>query len=270
MNLTQLPSPGLKFWHTQEVWYGDQDKLSVYYRTSSTSSWILLATYTGNIPDWTLDSIPLPNPSADYSLCFEGNAKYGYGVCIDDVEISSPYPDTLHIQSSVVMNAQSVCFDALQYISVAGNSEIFMVQPGGSARFIAGQSIRFFPGTVVEPGGFLHGSITNSNIYCLQAGNSPDVLSGIERDHPHNQGISNPWILYPNPATGLIVLESKANEHDECTVEIINLRGEKMKSLSCQIKRKLFLQIQDLTDGVYLLRINHGNDFSAIRFIKTH
>ena len=88
INLTGISSPTLTFWHTQAVWSGDQDQLIVYYKTSAGGTWAQLASYTASITAWTMETIILPNPSSDYYIDFEGNAKYGYGVCIDDITIS--------------------------------------------------------------------------------------------------------------------------------------------------------------------------------------
>jgi hypothetical protein len=92
INLSSLSSPTLTFYHTQAVWSGDQDVLTVYYRTSSTGTWTLLATYSASLTAWTLETISLPNATSDYYIDFEGNAKYGYGICIDDVAIAGTAP----------------------------------------------------------------------------------------------------------------------------------------------------------------------------------
>ncbi|MCL2074101.1 MAG: putative Ig domain-containing protein [Marinilabiliaceae bacterium] len=107
INLTELPNPGLKFWHAQASWAGDQDELRVYYKTSENASWNLLATYTNNITIWTKETISLPNPSATYYIAFEGTAKYGYGVVLDDIQIISldaPVITTTSLPSGKVDN----------------------------------------------------------------------------------------------------------------------------------------------------------------------
>lgn len=88
MNLVGAESATLTFYHTQTEWYGDQDELRVYYRTSAAASWNLLATYTESIADWTNRTIELPNLSADYQIAFEATGQYGYGVCLDAIEIN--------------------------------------------------------------------------------------------------------------------------------------------------------------------------------------
>ncbi len=81
----------LTFDHCQETWVSDQDSLHVYYRVSGADPWILLDRWDYSIPRsaWQSESIPLPSPSADYSVRFLAFCRYGYGVYIDDVVVSA-------------------------------------------------------------------------------------------------------------------------------------------------------------------------------------
>jgi len=82
-------TPGtLEFWHTQKLWASDQDELKILYKDSPSSEWIELIHYTDNLGEWTQRMLELPSPSTSYFIAFEGIAKYGYGVCIDDVIIT--------------------------------------------------------------------------------------------------------------------------------------------------------------------------------------
>ncbi|WP_299096520.1 T9SS type A sorting domain-containing protein [uncultured Winogradskyella sp.] len=91
-DFTSLANPELSFWHTQEAYSSDQDELRVYYKTSSASPWVLLASYTDDLENWTKETIALPNTSTDYYIAFEGNAKWGYGIALDDIEIKEGLP----------------------------------------------------------------------------------------------------------------------------------------------------------------------------------
>lgn len=119
INLSLASSPTLTFWHTQALWSPDQDVLTVYYRTSATGTWTQLATYTSNIAAWTQETISLPNASADYYINFEGNAKYGRGICLDDVSITGSTSPSLSVtppNQNVTASAGAVQF------TVASNS----------------------------------------------------------------------------------------------------------------------------------------------------
>ena len=82
----------VSFWHCMENWSPDQDELRVYSKTNLTGAWTLLATYTNAVSSWTKQTLSLPNPNSSTYIAFEGNAKYGYGVCVDDVLVSGSVP----------------------------------------------------------------------------------------------------------------------------------------------------------------------------------
>ncbi|MBN1788982.1 MAG: T9SS type A sorting domain-containing protein [Bacteroidales bacterium] len=85
--------PELHFYHAQVRWkHGSDyynDRLRVYYKSSSTGPWTLLTTYTEPTTDWVERIILLPDNhlSGDYYLAFEGETKWGYGTCVDDIQI---------------------------------------------------------------------------------------------------------------------------------------------------------------------------------------
>jgi len=127
LDLFGVTDPVLNFWHVQKNWSSDQDELRVYYKTSAVSEWNLLAEYTTNIPEWTEVKLMLPNASVDYYIAFEGTANYGYGIGLDDVEVTAssgmsievqesqevkvypnPIKDMLHIESSGVIRKMFV------------------------------------------------------------------------------------------------------------------------------------------------------------------
>lgn len=108
LNLNSVPSPQLKFWHTQAFWSPDQDRLTIFYKTSAGGDWTQLTTYANNITAWTQETISLPAASGDYYIALEGNAKYGYGVCVDDVEVSSSCGTILPVSISIIASANPV------------------------------------------------------------------------------------------------------------------------------------------------------------------
>ena len=110
LNLLYVSSPQLKFWHTQAFWSPDQDQLTVFYKTSANGTWTQLSTYTASITAWTQETVLLPAATNGYYIAFEGNAKYGYGVCVDDVEVSTSCASTVPV--SIVITASANPVDA--------------------------------------------------------------------------------------------------------------------------------------------------------------
>ena len=103
-NQTDLISPtfstdgysnvSLSFWHVQPLWSPDQDELKVFYSSNGGTSWTQLAHYTASVTSWTQRTLAIPVTSANTRIKFEGNAKYGYGVCLDDIEVNGT-PDSI-------------------------------------------------------------------------------------------------------------------------------------------------------------------------------
>lgn len=91
-DITGLTNPLLSFWHAQIPFDTDQDELSVYYKTSAEGEWILLESYTYPVETWTQRYIVLPDTSSDFYIGFGAKSGYGFGVCLDLVELSDSEP----------------------------------------------------------------------------------------------------------------------------------------------------------------------------------
>lgn len=121
INFTNLVATAtLEFWHKQALWGPDQDTLSVYYKTSAGGSWNLLASYPETVAAWTRQSVTLPNLSGAYYVAFLGNAKYGYGVCLDDVLVWQDVCGTPVTITGHPVN-QSICASSRANFSVAAS-----------------------------------------------------------------------------------------------------------------------------------------------------
>jgi len=83
-----VSNPTLTFHHTQGDWLGDWDTLIVYYRTSASGSWQQLASYQSAVDTWTQRELALPQTSSDYYISFVPSTNWGYGVCIDALQVT--------------------------------------------------------------------------------------------------------------------------------------------------------------------------------------
>ena len=92
IDLSTAKKPELTFWHAQEKWGPTEfDKLRVYYKVNKDSAWVLLKEFLDPTydPEWVKRSIFIPDSafSSTFYLGFEGESNWGWGVCIDDIEI---------------------------------------------------------------------------------------------------------------------------------------------------------------------------------------
>ena len=89
MNLEGAVDPVLSFWHAQSVRDGNQDRLRVYYKNATDGEWQLLAAYQYSVASWKNRIIELPNVTANYYIAFEAECNGGYGVVLDDVNVTA-------------------------------------------------------------------------------------------------------------------------------------------------------------------------------------
>ena len=88
MDLSNALSATLTFWHAQSVANSNQDKLRVYYKNTTDGDWYLLAEYQFSIATWKQRTIELPNLSSNYYVAFEAECNNGFGVVLDDIDIT--------------------------------------------------------------------------------------------------------------------------------------------------------------------------------------
>lgn len=272
INLTSVTTPQLKFWHTQPFWDPDQDQLKVFYKTSAGGAWTQLASYTSGISAWQQETLNLPGKTGDYYIAFEGNAKYGYGICIDDVQVSDGnIPVNFNAQNVVIAPTSSVCYNAQQTITLAGGGTSFTVQNGGSINLIAGKNIVFYPGSKVLSGGYLHGYIAPTGPWCqvpVVTANTPAV-TGINPGDTDMAVEQEFYKIYPNPTTGAFMLELSEGEGNSAgKVEIYGMKGEKILNYQFTGGNKHEFTLEGKPVGIYFVRIIYGDQSGVAKIIK--
>ncbi|MBE0664049.1 MAG: T9SS type A sorting domain-containing protein [Bacteroidales bacterium] len=70
------------------------------------------------------------------------------------------------IAENHVYSYESLCYNAVETLTIAGDGKQFFVEPGGHVDLVAGKSILLKEGTTIKPGGSLHAWITTDGSYC--------------------------------------------------------------------------------------------------------
>lgn len=268
LNLANVSDPVLSFWHTQAVFITYQDRLTVYYRNSATGPWVSIGSFTTNVPVWTQRTIALPNPTNDYYIAFEGNAKRGYGVCIDDVEVTGVMPDSLELQNMTI--GSDHCYNALETIALAGNGTNFTVTNGAHVTLIAGQKIVFYPGTHLQLGGNLSAAISMNGQYCgtLPSSSQKSMNNSSEKPFP----MSTQFRIYPNPTSGVFVVDFPGNGplSEPVKIEIYDIQGVRIFSTLIREAGIWPISLKGFPNGIYLLQIISGRDIESRKILKSN
>ena len=204
--------------------------------------------------------------SAYYNL-----ASYGFPGTYDESMTAGPEPVYILttptnriVRNQTLPNAQSHCFDATQFIFVAGNNTSFTIQNGGSATMIAGQSIFYRPTTTVQSGGYLHGYIAPVGPFCPAPAIPAVITSQDEAEMIKGQST---FRIYPNPTTGNFILE-KAYDAEMVTVDIFGMWGEKVMTAIIDGERKHEFSLSDKPVGVYFIRVIFGDKAETVKIVK--
>ncbi|MBN1927205.1 MAG: T9SS type A sorting domain-containing protein, partial [Prolixibacteraceae bacterium] len=194
----------------------------------------------------------------------DGDHENFYFWSIDNVEVESNLvPEDLEVIS---FNAE--CFNALNNISVAGNSNSVLIPDGESATFIAGQSIRFLPGFHAEAGSYVDAHITTDGIFCNSLAESSIVL--LEPDEKseeldaQEENYMSPFIdafdvkIYPNPNNGRFTIEIYNSTDERASLFVYSLNG--LMLYRSETGKSQDVNLPYLRAGLYMVRVESGGE----------
>ncbi|MFZ4520803.1 MAG: T9SS type A sorting domain-containing protein, partial [Bacteroidales bacterium] len=195
--------------------------------------------------------------------CVSGNPASSNAVTMDVTGV--PVAVTI---TGEVLNGQTNCYNATQTLTIAGNGTSFTVNNGGSATMIAGQNIRYLPGTSVHAGGYMRGYITTNNQYCGQAPSMVTVIAG-EGENPIIPEQTF-FTIYPNPTSGNFTLEQKGGiAYEIVKVEVYGMRGERLINQELIGEKKHEFWFSDLPPGLYIVKVFANEHMETFKLVKT-
>ncbi len=175
----------------------------------------------------------------------------------------SNLPVNLTVQNVIVSDGQTFCYDALETITVAGSGTYFTVNNGGSATFIAGQKITYLPGTKVNPGGYMHGYISNE--FCPVI--PPAITNAQQTASPVVEMLK--FRLYPNPTSGRFTVQQVGDQlADEVMVEVYTMLGERILTDRMNGVKKHEFVLPELPAGIYVVKIQAGDTIETVKLIR--
>ena len=160
----------------------------------------------------------------------------------------------------------TLCYNALNTITVAGGTATFVVEPAGHATFIAGVKIRFLEGTKVLPGGYMLGKITLTNEFCSTS--KMTEVAGRKDETPLMTERSF-FSLFPNPTNGNFTLVQKGDrKYANVKVEVYSMSGEKILTESMIGEMKHEFRFADVPNGLYFVKVVADDYVETIKLVK--
>jgi hypothetical protein len=185
------------------------------------------------------------------------------------VMIVNSLPLNLTVGDVTVTDGQTVCYNALDTIFVAGNSTVFNVNTGGSATFIAGKSIFFLPGTTVAAGGYLLGKIAPEGPFC--DGVLPPAMASVITGNETPAAVVEKatFLVYPNPTSGnFTILRKGESSVSDILIEVYSMNGRRVMTENL-VGEKLEMLFTDMAPGLYFVKVITSEASETIKLVKT-
>lgn len=97
----------------------------------------------------------------------------------------------------------------------------------------------------------------------LEEWGEPHFVTGIE-----NHNFNNHLKVYPNPASDQLVLDLANQNNSSCSGIIYSITGKRIKEFSFSSIENNQLNISDLSEGLYIIRMNIDGNFYSATFVK--
>ena len=200
------------------------------------------------------------NPTSTYYINGAINAQ----------TVGCDVPANLTLTNLIIPNGQTICYNATQTLTVAGNGTTFLVENGGNATLVAGGKIVLLDGAKVNSGGYFLGHITTDGTYCgailnpLVTNPEEDQTLGGERM------IRNEFFkAYPNPTTGIVFIDmADVVGATLATVTVYSMHGGKLYFKNIDGESKFRFSLEGKPSGIYIVQVQSGERFEIAKIIK--
>jgi hypothetical protein len=209
----------------------------------------------------------MPETTYYYKVWSQLSGNYSDGVTANETTQVSSVPNNTMVSSNTITTGSTECFNASQTITVAGDETNVIVESGASVNFIAGQNIRFLPGFHAQEGSYVHGNITTTNEYCVEA--APALLAAKTTSEKETVTVVNDFreivdpeiVVYPNPNNGAFTIDFR-NFEGETRVMLFNSIGQLVQD-EITNQAKLRMSVPSLGSGIFFIKaVNAGKQFS--------
>ena len=272
-DLSHLSDPYLTYWFAQAAWVSNQDHLTVFYRTSPSSEWLMLLPHSASVTIWTMDSIALPNPTATYQIAFVGEAVNGYGIVLDDITVNG---------TPVVVEPCEVPTNLQQtvYTKEAGGIILSWTDNAGASKWnlqyrpLNGEWISVLvtgtPNYSIT--GLVNGNVYEARVQAICDDGVVSDWSTILTATATNSGIEN-WLensvaLFPNPANEVVNVQCTMNNAPlDGELHLFDVYGKLLQIVPITAETTQ-INVSGLANGIYFVRVTTEAGSVTKTFVK--
>ena len=234
------------------IYLGLHNGGGVYYSDSTTGGWVPFGT---GLPNCTVEHLEI-----SYAAGKLRAATYGRDLWECDLYNNYNNPTI----ASFVYNDPSCTGQSVQFTDQSSfnpTSWQWTFANGNPSSSNGQNPVVTFPGN-----GVYAVTLTTTNAFGTNTVTLPVILNGCVG--VGNELTEESISLYPNPTQNLLIAESTMFIGDKINVEVLNLMGQQLPVSYTQQSSKVLLQVEDLTAGVYWLKVSTGERSVTRMFVK--
>lgn len=258
----------LSFWLYMQKWGSRQDELGIYYRANPSSSWVLLQSYIQSVSAWTEQIIPLPAGLTEFQIGFTGNARSGFGICIDDITITGAPVAMLSItpaNRNVNMSAGSATFSVsctVPWTAASDAPEWCTVTPSGTGD---GEIIAIFTENTLYSQRVASITVAVGGVQS-QTVTVTQNASNISVDELSADGI----VVFPNPAKGYCTVVDEQGGGRIQEITMVDFTGRVLASKKGNGEAAFEFDLSSFANGTYTLKLKteHAEFFRKLIIVR--
>jgi surface protein len=185
-------------------------------------------------------------------------------------------PEYLTISNVSIEDGETDCFNATNTLTIAGDGTDVIINSGGDATFIAGNSIVFGVGFIAEAGSTIDAHITSSSEYCTSLAPMVANQNG-ELDESSDALVLQDLLLieegndikmYPNPTNGKFCIYFLNHPYMDADIFLVDFKGQKVQKLNTQNRNKVDIDLSYLPQGIYIVVIKSVDKVITRKVVK--
>lgn len=229
--------------------------------------------------DWSkYDALDITDNENKYIYNYYHTFNYWpYGLQID-------YIRDLIFNEDMIFNSGIHNYTATNSIQ-AGEPHEFIINNGAGVNFSAGNFIKLLSGFHCKSGGNFYANIYSQQLKSIDFMDKPSIsktfstkthityIPIINRkldDDLVNSNLDDNTriILYPNPTNGIFTIEQNGLLYESTYIELTNIAGSLVFRKTTNQTGPINIDISDKPDGMYIVKIIHGNNSKIYNVIK--
>lgn len=220
------------------------------------------------INDWNDEPMSMTLTS-DGKMVMAGSGIFSPENQRDAMVVKFDTNSTMFLQNSTYSTNQPGCLSSNETIYARNET----ISSTGSISLNATKNVRIFSDFSVASGGYLSVKIYPGGFFCTKDAPMTSIIYNETVAEPDLQKIDHSvskLVIYPNPTEGRCRVSNLVQDSisDTYIITVVNKTGKVVKEMRCTGVVEAEIDLDGLTSGIYLIKLNYGKNCLTGKVIK--